>query len=182
LDVSRHARECGLYVPSELVLLGKTLLQLDEVGRILDPEFDTNASIRRNAIHIISTRTLRDTTQGGVANALLELKDFTLHLPARLNRIMDAISSAELEVKVRAPDAKMVVDGIEKVANRVTKGILLAAVIIGAALMMRISTQWTLFGYPGFAMLCFLAAAVGTVTLLYNIYAEDRASRKHRAR
>jgi len=69
LDVSRHARECGLYVPSELVLLGKTLLQLDEVGRILDPEFDTNASIRRNAIHIISTRTLRDTTQGGVANA-----------------------------------------------------------------------------------------------------------------
>ena len=182
LDVSRHARECGLYVPSELVLLGKTLLQLDEVGRILDPEFDTNASIRRNAIHIISTRTLRDTTQGGVANALLELKDFTLHLPARLNRIMDAISSAELEVKVRAPDAKMVVDGIEKVANRVTKGILLAAVIIGAALMMRISTQWTLFGYPGFAMLCFLAAAVGTVTLLDNIYAEDRASRKHRAR
>jgi len=182
LDVSRHARECGLYVPSELVLLGKTLLQLDEVGRILDPEFDTNASIRRNAIHIISTRTLRDTTQGGVANALLELKDFTLHLPARLNRIMDAISSAELEVKVREPDAKMVVDGIEKVANRVTKGILLAAVIIGAALMMRISTQWTLFGYPGFAMLCFLAAAVGTVTLLYNIYAEDRASRKHRAR
>jgi predicted unusual protein kinase regulating ubiquinone biosynthesis (AarF/ABC1/UbiB family) len=182
LDVSRHARECGLYVPSELVLLGKTLLQLDEVGRILDPEFDTNASIRQNAVHIISTRTLRDTTQGGLANALLEFKDFSLHLPARLNRIMDAISSAELEVKVRAPEAKMVVDGIEKVANRVTKGILLAAVIIGAALMMRISTQWTLFGYPGFAMLCFLAAAVGTVTLLYSIYAEDRASRKHRAR
>ena len=95
---------------------------------------------------------------------------------------MDAISSAELEVKVRAPDAKMLVDGIEKVANRVTKGILLASMIIGAALMMRITTRWSVFGYPGFAMLCFLAAAVGTVTLLYNIYSEDRASRKHRPR
>jgi predicted unusual protein kinase regulating ubiquinone biosynthesis (AarF/ABC1/UbiB family) len=182
LDVSRHARESGLYVPSELVLLGKTLLQLDEVGRILDPTFDASASIRRNAGRIISSRMIHETTQGGLTNTLLEMKDFTLHLPARLNRIMDAISSAELEVKVRAPDAKMLVDGIEKVANRVTKGILLASVIIGAALMMRISTGWSLFGYPGFAMLCFLAAVAGTVALLYNIYTEDRASRKNRHR
>lgn len=180
LDVSRHARENGLFVPSELVLLGKTLLQLDEVGRILDPTFDPNASIRRNAGEITSTRMTRETTRGGMANSLLELRDFTVNLPARLNRIMDAISNAELEVKVKATDAKMVVDGIEKVANRVTKGILLAALIIGAALMMRIATHWSLFGYPGFALLCFLAGAVGAFALLYSIYAEDRVSRKRR--
>ena len=180
LDVSRHARESGLFVPTELVLLGKTLLQLDEVGRILDPNFDPNASIRRNAGDIISSRMIRETSQGSVASTLLELKDFTVHLPARLNRIMDAIAGAELEVKVKATDAKMVVDGIEKVANRVTKGILLASVIIGAALMMRVSTRWSFFGYPGFAMLCFLAGAAGAVALLYGIYSEDRASRKHR--
>jgi len=182
LDVSRHSRESGLFVPSELVLLGKTLLQLDEVGRILDPTFDPNASIRRNAGEIISTRMIRETSQGSLASTLLELKDFTVHLPSRLNRIMDALAGAELEVKVKATDAKMVVDGIEKVANRVTKGILLAAVMIGSSLMMRIDTRWSLFGYPGFAMLCFLAAAFGALALLYNIYAEDRAGRRHRPR
>ncbi len=182
LDVSRHARENGLFVPSELVLLGKTLLELDEVGRILDPSFDPNASIRRNAGEITATRVSRDTTMDGVTNSLLELKDFTVNLPSRLNRIMDAISNAELEVKVKATDAKMVVDGIEKVANRVTKGILLASVIIGAALMMRITTHWSIFGYPGFAMLCFLLAAVAALGLLYNIYSEDRDSRKRRPR
>jgi predicted unusual protein kinase regulating ubiquinone biosynthesis (AarF/ABC1/UbiB family) len=182
LDVSRHAREDGLFVPSELVLLGKTLLQLDEVGRILDPNFDPNASIRRNAAEIISTRMGREVSQGSVVNTLLELKDFTIHLPSRLNRIMDAIASAELEVRVKSTDAKMVVDGIEKVANRVTKGILLASVIMGAALMMRRDTQWNLFGYPGFAFLCFLAAASGALALLYSIYAEDRASRRNRPR
>ena len=123
------------------------------MGRILDPNFDPNAAIRRNAGEIISSRMGREISQGSVENTLLELKDFTVHLPARLNRIMDALASAELEVKVKATDAKMVVDGIEKVANRVTKGILLASVIIGAALMMRRDTQWNLFGYPGFAML-----------------------------
>jgi predicted unusual protein kinase regulating ubiquinone biosynthesis (AarF/ABC1/UbiB family) len=182
LEISRDARENGLFVPSELVLLGKTLLQLDEVGRILDPAFDPTASIRRNAAEITSTRMIRETSQGTVANTLLELKDFTVHLPARLNRIMDALANAELEVKVKATDAKMVVDGIEKVANRVTKGILLASIIIGAALMMRIETHWSFFGYPGFAMLCFLGAAVGALGLLYNIYAEDRNSRRRRPR
>src|SRR6185437_11254527 len=49
LHVGRAAAETGLYVPTELSLLGKTLLQLDEVGRILNPEFDPNESVRRNA-------------------------------------------------------------------------------------------------------------------------------------
>ena len=182
LDVSRHARENGLFVPSDLVLLGKTLLQLDEVGRILDPTFDPNASIRRNAGQITSSRMSRDTSQGTVVNTLLELKDFTVNLPARLNRIMDAVANAELEVKVKATDAKMVVDGIEKVANRIAHGLLLAALIIGAALMMRIDTRWHLFGYPGFAMLIFLLAATGTLLLIYNIHSQDRKSRKNRPR
>jgi ubiquinone biosynthesis protein len=182
LDVSRQARENGLFVPSELVLLGKTLLQLDEVGRILDPDFDPNASIRRNAGELTSSRMGRETSQGSVVRSLLELKDFTVNLPSRLNRIMDTVANAELELKVKVPDAKIVVDGIEKVANRITNGILLAALIIGAALMMRIETRWTLFGYPGFAMLCFLAAAFGALILLYNIYSQDRKGRKNRPR
>ena len=34
LNVSRSAADNGLFIPSELALLGKTLLQLDEVGKI----------------------------------------------------------------------------------------------------------------------------------------------------
>jgi ubiquinone biosynthesis protein len=182
MEVSRHARENGLVVPSELTLLGKTLLELDDVGRILDPTFDPNASIRRNAGEITVTRLGRESTEGGVVSALLEMKDFTVNLPSRLNRIMDAVANAELEVKVKTPDAKMLVEGIEKVANRITNGILLASIIIGAALMMRIETSWHLFGYPGFAMLCFLAAAIGAGILLYNIAVQDRRSKKNRPR
>ena len=181
MDVSRHARETGLFVPSELTLLGKTLLQLDEVGRILDPTFDPNASVRRNAAALTTSRIRRDASQGSLVTSILEMKDFMVHLPTRLNRIMDSVANAELEVKVRVPDAKTVVDGIEKVANRITNGLLLAALIIGAALMMRIDTRWHLFGYPGFAMLCFLMAGVWAVILLYNIAVQDRKGRKHRS-
>ena len=178
LQVSRIAAENGLFVPSELTLLGKTLLQLDEVGRILDPAFDTSASIRGSVTRIMSQRMRKDATQGNILSSLLEMKDFVTGLPARLNNILDAISNAELEVKVRALDAKLVMEGLQKIANRITMGIILAALIVGASLLMRVDTAFRLFGYPGLAMLLFLAAAAGGFWLVISIFAQDRRSEK----
>jgi ubiquinone biosynthesis protein len=182
LDVSRHAHENGLFVPSELTLLGKTLLQLDEVGRILDPTFDPNAAIRDNVSQIMSQRMRRDLTQGNVFSTLLEMKDFVSNLPSRLNRIMDSVTNSELEVKVKAVDAKMMVDGMQKIANRITTGLILGALIVGASLMMRIDTPYRLFGYPVLAMICFLAAAAGGFWLVISIFIHDQRTKKKEPR
>ncbi len=182
LEVSGIAQENALIVPGELVLLGKTMLQLDEVGRILDPEFDTNASVRRNVAQLMSRRLRKDLTQGSVYSALLEMKDFTTGLPSRLNRIMDAVTNSELEVKVKATDAKLVLDGMQKIANRITMGIVLAGLIVGASLMMRVESSFRLFGYPGLAIRCFLAAATGGFWLVIGIFVSDYKSRKKYAR
>lgn len=178
LQVSRIAATNGLFVPSELTLLGKTLLQLDEVGRILDPAFDTNVSVRRNVNEIMSQRMRKDASQGNILSSLLEMKDFVTGLPTRLNKILDALANAELEVKVRALDAKLVMEGLQKIANRITMGIILAALIIGASLLMRVETVFRIFDYPGLAMLLFMAAAVGGIWLVSNIIAQDRRSEK----
>ncbi len=178
LEVAGIAQNDGLIVPSELVLLGKTMMQLDEVGRILDPAFDTNASIRRNVAELMTRRMRKDFTQGSVYSTLLELKDFATGLPSRLNRIMDAVTNSELEVKVKATDAKMVMDGMQKIANRITMGIVLAGMIIGASLLMRVATHFQIFGYPGLAILCFSGAAAGGFWLVISIFVSDYRSWK----
>jgi predicted unusual protein kinase regulating ubiquinone biosynthesis (AarF/ABC1/UbiB family) len=182
LEVSSIAQANGLIVPSELVLLGKTMLQLDEVGRILDPSFDTNASIRRNVAALMTRRMRKDLTQGNVYSALLEMKDFTTGLPSRINRIMDAVTNSEIEVKVKATDAKMVMDGMAKIANRITMGIVLAGLIVGASLLARVPSSFQLFGYPGLAILCFIAAAAGSFWLVISIFVSDYKSRKRYTR
>lgn len=178
LTVSKNAAENGIHVPSELSLLGKTLLQLDEVGQILDPAFDPNASVRRNATEITTERMKSEATQGSLFGALLETKTFVTGLPSRLNKIMDAIAESKLEVRMKSADAEMVVDGIEKVANRITTGLLLTALIIGGALLTRVQTDFQIFGYPGLAILCFLFAAIGAICLLVNIVVQDHHRRK----
>ena len=93
-------------------------------------------------------------------------------------RIMDAITNQELEVKVKSMDAKMVVEGVQKIANRITAGILLAALIMGASQLMQIQTNFRMFGYPGLAILCFLAAAAGGFWLIISIFVHDHKGRK----
>jgi predicted unusual protein kinase regulating ubiquinone biosynthesis (AarF/ABC1/UbiB family) len=178
LEVSSIAQKSGLIVPGELVLLGKTMLQLDEVGRILDPTFDTNASIRSNVSALMVRRLRMNLTQSSVYSSLLEMKEFTTGLPSRINRILDMVTHSELEVKVKAADAKMVMDGMQKIANRIAMGMVLSGLIVGGSLLARVPTPFRLFGYPGLAILCFLSAAAGCVWLLLSIIVKDYGLRR----
>ena len=178
LELTQIAAENGLYAPSELTMLGKTLLQLDEIGTVLDPHFDPNEAIRRNVGQLTTQRMLKEATRGSLLGSFLELRGFLTTLPSRLDHILDKIANAELEVRVRALDAKLILEGLEKVANRVTTGIVLAALIVGAALLMRVETTWRILGYPGLAMLFFLAAGAGGFYLVISTFVNDHRSRK----
>jgi predicted unusual protein kinase regulating ubiquinone biosynthesis (AarF/ABC1/UbiB family) len=162
-----------LYVPTELTLLGKTLLQLEEVGKILCPTFNPGASVRRHVAEVMTTRMRKSATPGHLFASFLETKDFIGGLPERVNKILDVVGNSELEVNVKTPDARHLLNGFEKIANRVTTGIILAALIVGAALMMRISSSFQIFGYPGIAMICFLVALGGSGWLILGILWKD---------
>lgn len=177
LAVGRAAADTGIYAPVELSLLGKTLLQLDQIGRILAPEFDPNESIRRNASEILNQRLKQSFTTGKIFSTFLETKQFLGALPSRLNKILDAVGNAELNVKVKPTETEFLIESAHKVANRITTGLLLAALIVGAALLMRIQTTFTLFGYPGLAIICFLLAAAGGAILLINILWHDHKTK-----
>jgi hypothetical protein len=76
----------------------------------------------------------------------------------------------------------MLLEGFIKVANRITMGLILASLIVGAALLMRVETSFRILGYPGLAMVCFLGAAAGGVTLVFNILWSDHKHRQRTAR
>ena len=66
-----------------------------------------------------------------------------------------------------------IIDGLQKVANRIALGVVLAALIVGAAMLMRVPTAFTILGYPGIAMMLFLAAAAGGVWMAWSILVGD---------
>jgi len=174
MEVKRIAADCGIRIPPELTMLGKTLLNLDLVGRTLAPEFDPNQSIRRNAANIFHRRTMKALSPGNLFAALLETKELIEKLPTRLNQLLELLATNKLKVEVDAIDEDLLMSGMQKVANRITLGLILAALIMGAALLMRIETTFRIFGYPGLAILFFLLASAGGIALAFQILRSDR--------
>jgi hypothetical protein len=154
-------------------MLGKTLLQLHEIGRCLEPGFNPNEAIRKHVSGILEQRFRKDLTSGSLFASVVELKEFFGQLPARVGKVFDTFGNAQLELKLRRDDTLRVLDGFQKVANRIAAGLILAALVIGAALLMQVRTRFELFGYPGLAILCFLAAALGACWLLFDIFFHD---------
>ena len=183
MEVSRVAGTSGIRLPPELTMLGKTLLHLDEIGRALDPEFDPNASVRRNAAELLQKRMRKSASPSNLYASLLEAKDFFEKLPGRVNKVLDILSNNELRLNVDAIDERLLIDGLHKIANRIALGLVLAALIVGAAVLMQVPTRFQLFGYPGLAILLFLAAALGGVALVVSIVMTDhKPGRKKRLR
>jgi predicted unusual protein kinase regulating ubiquinone biosynthesis (AarF/ABC1/UbiB family) len=173
LEVMRTGGQHGLKMSPNMALLGKTLLNLDEIGRVLDPEFDVNASMRSNATSLMQRRMWKGTTAATLWSSVLEVREFAERLPGRVNRILDALACNDLRLKVEVIDHGEIIEGLQKVANRIALGLVLAALIVGAAMLMQVRTNFTILGYPGLAMLLFMAAAGGGLWMAWIILARD---------
>ena len=167
----------GVRVPSELTMLGKTLLNLDLVGRTLHPDFDPNESIRRNGAAILQQRTRQSFSPSNLFAAMLEAKELLERLPSRLNQFLEMVATNKLRVQVDTIDPDFLMAGLQKIANRIALGLILAALIVGAAMLMRVQTAFRILGYPGFAIVFFLAASAGGLALVIQILRSDRPSK-----
>jgi ubiquinone biosynthesis protein len=170
IDLVRISADNGLRPPRELTMLARALASLDEVTRTLDPRYDPNDAIRRQAADILRRHLTGSASQGNVFASVLEAKEFVERLPSRVNKVMDALAEGELKLNVRGIDEQAIICGITTLANRLTTGLVIAALIVGAAMLMRVPTHTTLFGYPALAIVCFVMAAAFGVTLLVSIW------------
>lgn len=174
VEITRLSGDNGLRQPAELTMLGKTLLNLDRVAITLAPDFDVNEAIRQKAASLMRRRMVRQLSPTQALATMLEMNEFVQELPRRLNRLFDSVGEGPLRIKVDAIDEAEVIAGMQKIANRITTGLVLAALILGAALLARVPTTFMILGYPGFAILLFIGAVIGGLMLVYDIARHDR--------
>jgi predicted unusual protein kinase regulating ubiquinone biosynthesis (AarF/ABC1/UbiB family) len=173
LEITKISADCWFRLPQEFTMIAKALLNLDRVVFTLDPTFDPNAVIRERATEIFQRNVVKSISPSNLLTGVVEVKEFAEKLPNRVNRILDVIGNNELKFKVDAIDEKVVLDGLQKVANRITMGLVVAALIVGAAMLSRVETSFRIWGYPGLAMIFFLLAAAAGLILLFNILFYD---------
>ena len=173
MELQKAAGVNDLVLPREIILLGRALMHLERVVSELDPKFDPNQSIREHAMEIMRKHSGQELTFASVYQTLLESTEFAQKLPERANRLAEMASNNEFEVKVNAFDETKLLTGLQKVANRISAGLVIAAMIVGASLMMRLQTTWTIAGYPAIAFAFFVIAAIAGIMLVWRAVVSD---------
>ncbi len=172
VELARLSGTHGLRPPAEMSLVGKSLLNLDQTVSHLDPSFEPAEAIRDNVVEIVQSGLT--TSPAALVAGALDAREFVSQLPRRANRILDQVSNGELALRVTAFDEDRVLAVAQRLANRLTMGLVLSATTVAAALMMRYDAGPHLLGYPALAVLFFLFAAVGGLALVGWIVVTDR--------
>ena len=174
MEITRIAGTSNFRMPSEFTMVAKALLNLDQIVHILDPSFDPNLSIRQNALIIMEQRLARTLSPNTLLRLVVETKGLLEKLPDRINRLLELISNNELKLTVDAIDEDVLLAAFQKIANRITVGLVIAALIVGAALLTRVETSFKILGYPGIAIIFFSIAAFMGIWLVVTIVMQDR--------
>lgn len=173
IQMNRSAAKNGIHLPVEVNILGKILLNMDQIVANLAPDLDFRETVKKHVTRIMEEKMRKNLAPEDLFSVLLESKKLAEHLPERINKISENLANNELKLNIDAIDEKRLTDGFQKVANRITLGLIIAATIIGASMLMSVPSPFTIFGYPGLAIIFFLLAAIGGIALSYTIIFKD---------
>ncbi len=158
-----------IQIPPEMVLFGKTLLNLEPMCRGLDPEMDPVSTMKDSAMHMLEKQIRRDISTERLMALLLEMRALLYDVPMSFRRILTQLANNELSVGVRVEKAEQMQLAIRDVANRITLGLITAALIMGSALLVRAGVGFHLFDVPVMAWLGFLLAAGVGLFVVFQI-------------
>ena len=177
--MNRIAAEHYVALPMEINILGKVLLNLEPIIKGLHPDFNLEDAVEENLLKIIRDRFKEDFQARKLLPPLIDGKRLAFQLPKRLDDITKHFADNNFKIRIEAINEKRVTDGFQKVANRIALGLIISAMIVGAAMLMQVPSDFTLLGYPGLAMIFFLLAVVGGIALSLTILLKDEKSSPH---
>lgn len=168
-DVIDVSYRLGLRLPAEMTLLAKALFNLDGVTRALAPAYTPIDTIREFSNEIAVTRARRDISPQRLYQLAVESGDLIAALPHRLDQITQRLANNELSTHVDVPQLSSLIVALQKVANRVFSGLVLAGLLVASAMLL---PYWRGLGTTGFV----IAAAIA-VYMVLTILVSDRRDR-----
>ncbi|MES5815771.1 2-polyprenylphenol 6-hydroxylase [Pseudoxanthomonas sp. Soil82] len=175
LDVTTILRDHGLSLPPDLALMIKAFLTLEGFGRQLDPDFDMAGAARPYVEKVLlarySPRALLRRGRRGAIDALELAGD----LPRELRRLLRAARRGRLNMQIEVTSLKAFGEQVDRAANRLTMGVVTAALVIGSSIVMNsagggVPSRWLLaLGVAGF-----VGAALTGLWILLSIWRSGR--------
>jgi len=164
----------GLTVPSDLMLMNKTILIVDSIGRLLDPDFNLVAAAEPYAAELVRRRmSPRRVLDKSVAN-IEEIGDLIIDTPRQINRLLKKSLRDEMSFKIDPVGMDRLIRDIDRSSNRIAFSLVVAAIIVGSSMLIQSDIGGRIFGLPTVGAIGFLVAFLLGLRLLISILRSGR--------
>ncbi len=159
-----------LRIPGDLWLLIKTSVIIESVGQQLDPDFDI-FDFSKPYIGEFMRRLWSPTEWGPTAlRSVITLGDLLMDLPRQTTRILGQVERGDLGFQIRIADLEQSTKRLDDIANRVILSILLAALILGLAMLIPvINLTWPWGLLTWIIILVFIIICILAIWLIWSI-------------
>jgi ubiquinone biosynthesis protein len=162
----------GLKLPAQLTLLAKALFNLDAITRALDPTFNPTDAIQKFTTEIANERARRELSPRRMFRLVADSSDFLMSLPRRLDTIFDRAAAGDFAVRIDTPQLPTLLEGMQKIANRIFVGLVLAGLLVASGLLSR--------ERPRIGMIGFAIAGLLATYMVVSIIVGDRKPKRPR--
>ncbi|WP_374011861.1 2-polyprenylphenol 6-hydroxylase [Pseudoxanthomonas koreensis] len=174
-DVTAILREHGLSLPPDLALMIKAFLTLEGLGRQLDPAFDMAGAARPYVERALLAHWSPGALLRRGRRTALQALDLAVDMPRELRRLLRAARRGRLHMQMEVTTLKAFGEQVDRSANRLTMGVVTAALVIGSSIVMHsagggVPSRWLLV----LGVLGFVGAAVCAVWIVLSIWRSGR--------
>jgi ubiquinone biosynthesis protein len=152
-----------LHIPPDLVLLIRSLVTIEGVGRALDPHFDIAAELQPFLRDLTLRRYRPSRILGQAARTAEDVQRIAMMLPEVLGQSLQSIQRGELKVHFDLQHFERLVVQLTRAANMLAIGIVLAGLVVGSSVVLRAGAAPLAYG--GFGI-----AAVLMLWLSWNLF------------
>ena len=157
-----------------LMLLAKALVSIEGLGRRLDPEFDMMTHIRPFIEEAIKDKMSPVEVAKDARSYLLSLLQLSRNLPRDLKEIVTRINRGTVKIDLEHRGLDRLIVELDKSSNRLSSSLIIAALLVGSAIIVNSDKGPKLFGFP---FLAFCGYAVAGVIGLWLVIAIFRSGR-----
>ena len=172
-EVFTTAYHHKVYLPGDLALLARTIITLEGTGRLLDPEFVLVDAVRPFAERLVRERMSPVVAGRRALRTLRQAADLAQAFPRRLDDLWDQLEEGEITLGVEVRRLEVIMQKANSMLNRVAFSIVVAALIVGSALILHGGKdRWDLpilgLGIP-VAQIAFIGAVLAGAWLLLSM-------------
>jgi ubiquinone biosynthesis protein len=169
LDVMDMVRSYRLKIPSNLVLMLKSLVTAEGTARIIYPELNVVGELEPDV-----RRLARERFNPSHFWRLLKLLSFRvavspMRFPKQIGEIVEKMGRGEFKVRFEHHNLRDLRMTLEKIFSRLTIGIIAAAMIIASSMIMTTGLPPLFFGYPLLGLVGYTLSALSGMWLIVDI-------------